>query len=79
MQKNTHPRVALNGQAAAEIYSCKLLLIGSAGLTPASAFLKVRSVKLARKYGVSAKTIRDIWNKKSWTCSTVQLWEATPP
>ncbi len=73
-----HPRVAMNGKAAAEIY-CKLLLIGSASFKPTAAFLKVYSVKLAKKYGVSVNTIRDIWNKRSWVCSTVHLWGSSPP
>jgi hypothetical protein len=32
-----------------------------------------KSSKLAKDYGVSAKTIRDIWNGKSWTKVTGHL------
>jgi hypothetical protein len=33
------------------------------------------SVLLAAQYGVSPKTIRDIWNRKTWTHSTADLFE----
>ena len=33
------------------------------------------SVLMAAQYGVSPKTIRDIWNRKSWAHSTADLFE----
>ena len=40
---------------------------------------KVRgeSSVLAKQYGVSPKTIREIWNRKSWTEATAALWHQT--
>ena len=35
------------------------------------------SSRLAKKYGVSPKTIRDIWNRTSWTESTSKYWGLT--
>jgi hypothetical protein len=76
-------RVLLNKDAAADIYEYKLALI-----TPTSfkscvekyeKKIKGQSAKLAKTYGVSAKTIRDIWNKKSWTNATCHLWEREWP
>jgi hypothetical protein len=32
------------------------------------------SVLLAAQYGVSSKTIRDIWNRKTWTHATKQMF-----
>jgi hypothetical protein len=70
-------RIVLNKQFAAEIYSHKLAL-----MTPTSfkeclqvSQLKGRSTKVALQYGVSAKTIRDIWNRKTWTDATFHLWK----
>jgi uncharacterized protein YjcR len=34
-----------------------------------------KSVLLAAQYGVSPKTIRDIWNRKSWARITADLFE----
>ncbi len=33
------------------------------------------SVILAAQYGVSSKAIRDIWNRKTWTHVTKQLFD----
>jgi hypothetical protein len=33
------------------------------------------SVLLAAQYGVSPKTIRDIWNRKTWISATADLYE----
>ncbi|EKX37935.1 hypothetical protein GUITHDRAFT_115907 [Guillardia theta CCMP2712] len=32
------------------------------------------SVELGIKYGVTAKAIRDIWNKRTWAHATLELW-----
>lgn len=72
-------RIVLNSEAAAEIYQYKLALI-----TPDSfksciqkneMKIKGHSTHLALKYGVTSKTIRDIWNRKSWISATAHLWE----
>ena len=35
--------------------------------------LKGRSIDFARKYGVSSKAIRDIWNRRTWAFATLPL------
>ena len=72
-------KVVLNKSLAAEIYSQKLSVVAPS--TFDSCFKKCRlqtkglSAKVALKYGVSPKTIRDIWNKRTWTDATRSLWE----
>ena len=34
------------------------------------------SARLAKRYGVSPKAIRDIWNRRTWTHETRHLWAA---
>uniref|UniRef100_A0A7S0M491 Uncharacterized protein n=1 Tax=Cryptomonas curvata TaxID=233186 RepID=A0A7S0M491_9CRYP len=36
--------------------------------------MKGQSAPLAKRYGVSPKTIRDIWNRRTWAYVTIQLW-----
>jgi hypothetical protein len=70
----------MNGSLAAEIYKEKLALI----ITPASSEsclkddarveMKGKSVQVSAKYGVSAKTVRDIWNRRTWIDATSFLW-----
>jgi hypothetical protein len=72
------PRVILNGRLAAEIYAQKLALEAPATfdscLKDSRDKMKGMSAKVSKKYGVSAKTIRDIWNRKTWTNATRALW-----
>jgi hypothetical protein len=35
---------------------------------------KIKSKRLSKKCGVRAKSIRDIWNHKTWVFYTVHLW-----
>ena len=70
-------RIILTPQLALEIYSHKLLLqtprdFGSC--FEAARLLKGQSTHIGRKYNVSAKTIRDIWNRRTWTFATCSLW-----
>jgi hypothetical protein len=70
-------RIVLTPQLAMEIYSHKLLLqtprdFGSCFET--ARLLKGQSTHFAKKYNVSAKTIRDIWNRRTWTFATCSLW-----
>jgi hypothetical protein len=63
----THTRAILNEAQAIEIYkqrnkkSCSLSFNGTA-------------VMIARKYNISPKTVRDIWNRRSWVEQTRHLW-----
>jgi len=38
------------------------------------ALLRCANLRLSKQYGVSLKTIRDIWNHKSWAFATRHLW-----
>ena len=40
------------------------------------ASLSCKSADVASKYGTSAKTVRDIWSKRTWTGATEALWTA---
>ena len=72
------PRIVLTPQLAREIYAHKLTL-----QTPWDArsclltgrLLRGQSARVAQVYNVSAKTIRDIWNRISWRSATCGLWE----
>ena len=72
------PRVILNSRLAAEIYAEKLALIAPTSfescLKDFRVTMKGKSAKISSKYGVSAKTIRDIWNRRTWTYATSFLW-----
>ena len=68
----------LTPQLAYEIYAQKLIFqaptnFGSC-FEAANAKLKGKSNRLAKQYKVSAKTIRDIWNRRTWTFATCNLW-----
>ncbi len=71
-------RVVLSPELAYEIYAYKLTLQTTTDF--ASCFeasgskLKGKSSRLAKHYNVSAKTIRDIWNRRTWTFATCNLW-----
>ena len=58
----------LTEKQAKEIYQFYL-----ADFSPSSSFMKAKnstSTQLASIYGVSPKTIRDIWNRRTWTSVT---------
>ena len=58
----------LTEKQAKEIYQFYL-----ADFSPSSSFMKAKnstSTRLAGIYGVSPKTIRDIWNRRTWTSVT---------
>ena len=76
--KMSRARVILNSELAVDIYQHKLELMAPKCFKSCiqSPIVKTRgeSIKLAVKYGVSAKAIRDIWNHKSWVKATMHLW-----
>ena len=41
-------------------------------MKPINGKVKSQSRLLAEKYGVSPKTVRDIWNKKTWCFATLK-------
>jgi hypothetical protein len=70
-------RVILTPKLAREIYTRKLVLLAQERSElnfNGSNSLKGQSVPLAHEYNVSAKTIRDIWNRKTWMFATRDLW-----
>jgi hypothetical protein len=75
------PRVILNRSLAAEIYKEKLALEAPTSfescLRDMRVKIKGKSVQVSAKYGVSAKTIRDIWNGRTWTSATSALWSSS--
>jgi len=60
--------VSLDEELAIEIYACRPRNAGSKYGSMAEA------VRLGEKHGVSPKTIRDIWNHKSWVRVTRAYW-----
>ncbi len=71
-------RIVLTPLLALEIYAQKVNLqrpksFGSC--INKSCLLRGQSAVVAVKYNVSAKTIRDIWNRRTWTFATCRLWK----
>ena len=75
------PKVILNSRLAAEIYAEKMALLAPTSfescLKDSRVKMKGKSVSVSAKYGVSAKTIRDIWNRRTWTNVTSALWSSS--
>ena len=74
--------MVLNGELAVEIYEHKVRAFAPKSFkTCLQASLRTtmrgESVKIAKKYGVTPKAIRDIWNHKSWVKATNQIHGAT--
>ena len=62
-------RIILTQRQAIEIYECKPeTIVTSFGRRAASA-----SRLVAEQYGVSPKTVRDIWNRRTWVSATAKL------
>ncbi len=38
-----------------------------------------RSTEVAERFGISAKTVRDIWNRLTWIDATQTLWNDKVP
>jgi hypothetical protein len=73
---------SLKEDQAMEIYMHKinLMLSGRYPTSPINELaMKGQSAPLAMKYGVSPKTIRDIWNRRTWAYVTIQLWSLEQP
>jgi hypothetical protein len=60
------PRAILTEKQAAEIYQYR---ISNSRFSPLGS-----ATIIARKYNVSPKTVRDIWNRRTWTQETRHLW-----
>ena len=70
-------RVVLTPDLAKEIYAYKLELqrpVNFGSCFNSSRLLKGKSSLIAKRYAVSAKTIRDFWSRRTWTFATCSLW-----
>ncbi len=63
----------LTADQAREIYRLKFLASTSVSSPDLVGQEISNSVLLAARYGVSSKTIRDIWNRKTWINATTEL------
>ncbi len=72
----------LSEQQAVEIYTAKISLRAQSQDTAPNMnqmrVIKGRSVRVALIYGVTSRTIRDIWNRRSWGWATRHLWCLEP-
>ena len=67
----------LNAKKAIEIYKEKLVLSKTSSFRTPPGGSQI--IPLAKRFGVSPKTIRDIWNRKTWTFETLDLWAEEHP
>ena len=68
------PRVVLNQQTAVQIYQLKIdIQKKNIGHVPRKSWT-VDSIRVSNSFDVSPKTIRDIWNRRTWQQSTQVLW-----
>ncbi len=70
-------RVILTACDAENIYKEKLLIANSNPNTltrTSSKTLRGQSVSVSTRFDVSPKTIRDIWNRRTWLRATCHLW-----
>jgi hypothetical protein len=66
--------MVLTPQIAMEIYSCKMEIEALMKDHSCRAPLQGQSSYIANRFNVSAKTIRDIWSRRTWTFATSSLW-----
>ena len=67
------PRAVLTQEDAIEIYMLRKTDSNGFGV---GSRLTGNTAALSRRYNVSPKTIRDIWNRRTWTPETRPFWEA---
>ena len=74
--KGKYPRYVLTPDQAREIYALNFLASTSSSTPNMLGQTEISSsVILAAQYSVSSKTIRDIWNRKTWTHATKQMFD----
>ena len=61
--------MVLSENQAYEIYQWKQSLLQKS--------ISGTSVMIASRYNVSPKTVRDIWNRRTWCNATRSLWSAS--
>ena len=70
---NSKPRAILTSEKAVEIFSRSLTS------TVSSSAERPHATSVAREYGVSEKTVRDIWTGRTWSNETRHLDPHRPP
>lgn len=65
--------MGLTWDSARAIYRVKLQLLQQYGRLVESIATHV-AWRLAFQYSVSSRTIRDVWNRKTWVSATYTLW-----
>ena len=72
----------LQEQQVVEIYMAKLALQAQRRGDPPDKnnmqAIKGHSISFSTMYGVTSRTIRDIWNRQSWAYATRHLWHLEP-
>jgi hypothetical protein len=63
-----YPRSVLTKEEAVRIFQLRQV---PSGCDPARV---IKASAVAKKYNVSPKTVRDIWNRRTWTVETRHLW-----
>ena len=71
--------LVLTATQAIDIYKCKLAFrhpsTFQSCLQSTESRMKGQSVPVAERFGVSPKTVRDIWNRRTWAYTTAYLWQ----
>ncbi|EKX44357.1 hypothetical protein GUITHDRAFT_109806 [Guillardia theta CCMP2712] len=70
MSTDTRPRAHITDRIACEIYLFRLSQPPDQLWLPTPA-----SVALGRRYGITPKAVRDIWNRRTWARATCHLWK----
>ena len=83
MEVTVDNRIILSPQDAYDIYKLKIEMMSkgstfSSVLSCSKQNLRGKSRAIAIKYKVSSKSIRDIWNRKTWVNATGCLWDQDP-
>ncbi len=76
--KQKHVGLQLSADQAIGIYQCKLQLLQPRSfeqcLQNIDARIRGQSVPVAERFGISPRTVRDIWSRHTWTYATEYLW-----
>ena len=71
------PRM-LNEHDALKIYEFKIAWQTELGKDMTRRSLRGQSGPASRLFGVSSRTVRDIWNRQTWAYATKNLWSREP-
>ena len=69
-----HPKAILTEAQAIEIFKFR-----SDSILPSDPSLLGRTTLVAKKYKISPKAVRDIWNGRTWRQTTQHLWDEGNP